>query len=41
VVDLFQSFDMLRASALASAFSIMAVLQLLSLAWYLKKRTRS
>lgn len=41
VVDLFQSFGMLRASALASAFSIMAVLQLLSLAWYLKKRTPS
>lgn len=38
VVDLFQSFGMLRASALTSAFAIMAVLQLFSLAWYLKKR---
>ena len=38
VVDLFQMFGMLRASALTSAFAIMAVLQLLSLAWYLKKR---
>lgn len=41
VVDLFQSFGMLRASALASAFTIMAVLQLASLAWYLVKRNPS
>ena len=41
VVDLFQSFGMLRASALTSAFAIMAVLQLFSLAWYLKKRNIS
>ena len=41
VVDLFQSFDMLRTSALTSAFAIMAVLQLLSLAWFLKMRHSS
>ncbi len=41
VVDLFQSFGMLRASALASAFTIMAVLQFASLAWYLTKRNSS
>lgn len=38
VVDLLQSFGMLRTSALTSAFAIMAVLQLFSLAWYLIKR---
>ena len=41
VVDLFQSFGMLRTSALTSAFAIMAVLQLLSLAWFLKMRHSS